>query len=98
MDAAPTDWRKRTGLGKSKYRWYFKSTVGKFFSDEDLKTWADKMGAKPGDMLLILSGEAEKTRKQLNELRLEMGRRMGLMKPGDFKPLMGRQFPAARMG
>jgi len=71
----------------------FKSSVGKFFSDDDLKIWADKMGAKAGDLLLILSGETEKTRKQLNNLRLEMGRRMGLMKEGDFKPLWVLDFP-----
>jgi len=51
------------------------------------------MGAKKGDMMLILSGEAEKTRKQLNELRLEMGRRMGLMDPKVFKPLWVVDFP-----
>ena len=44
-------------------------------------------------MILILAGEAEKTRKQLNELRLEMGRRLGLMKEGDFKPLWVVDFP-----
>jgi len=71
----------------------FKSSVGKFYSDEDLKAWSKKFNATPGDLLLILSGEAEKTRKQLNELRLEMGRRMGLMKPGDFKPLWVVEFP-----
>ncbi len=71
----------------------FKSSVGKFFSDEDLKIWADKMNAKAGDLLLILSGETDKTRKQLNNLRLEMGRRMGLMKEGDFKPLWVLDFP-----
>ncbi len=71
----------------------FKSSVGKFFSDDDLKVWANKMNAKPGDLLLILSGETEKTRKQLNNLRLEMGRRMGLMKEGDFKPLWVLDFP-----
>jgi len=71
----------------------FKSSVGKFFSDDDLKIWAEKFAAKAGDLLLILSGEAEKTRKQLSELRLEMGRRMGLMKPGDFKPLWVVDFP-----
>ena len=70
-----------------------KSSVGKFFSDEDLKTWGEKFGAKPGDMLLILSGETDKTRKQLNELRLEMGNRMGLIKPGDFKPMWVVDFP-----
>lgn len=71
----------------------FKSSVGKFYSDDDLREWAEAFGAQPGDMLLILSGEAEKTRKQLGELRLEMGRRMGLMKPGDFKPLWVVDFP-----
>ena len=71
----------------------FKSSVDKFFSPEDLKAWADKMGAKPGDLLLILAGETDKTRKQLNELRLEMGRRLGLMKEGEFKPLWVVDFP-----
>ncbi|MEZ4951978.1 MAG: aspartate--tRNA ligase [Saprospiraceae bacterium] len=95
-----TEWMQRPQIGAKGLVWVkvnpdgtIKSTVGKFFSDEDLKVWADKMGAKPGDMLLILSGEAEKTRKQLNELRLEMGRRMGLMKQGDFKPLWVVNFP-----
>ena len=71
----------------------FKSSVGKFYSDEVLQTWAEKMGAQVGDMLLILSGETDRVRKQLNELRLEMGRRMGLMKDGDFKPLWVVDFP-----
>ena len=71
----------------------FKSSVGKFYSDEVLQTWADKMNAQPGDMLLILSGETDRVRKQLNELRLEMGRRMDLMQPGDFKPLWVVDFP-----
>ncbi|TXB63207.1 aspartate--tRNA ligase [Phaeodactylibacter luteus] len=71
----------------------FKSSVDKFFNTEDLKGWADKMGAQPGDLMLVLAGEADKTRKQLNELRLEMGRRLGLMKPGDFKPLWVVDFP-----
>lgn len=70
-----------------------KSSIGKFFTDEALQGWAEKFGAKKGDMILILAGEAEKTRKQLNELRLEMGRRLGLMKEGDFKPLWVVDFP-----
>ncbi len=70
-----------------------KSSVGKFYTDEQLMAWLEKAGAKKGDMLLILSGEDEKTRKRLNELRLEMGRRMGLMKEGDFKPLWVVDFP-----
>jgi aspartyl-tRNA synthetase len=95
-----TEWMQRPQIGAKGLVWVkvnpdgtIKSTVSKFFSDEDLKVWADKMGAKSGDMLLILSGDAEKTRKQLNELRLEMGRRMGLMKQGDFKPLWVVNFP-----
>ncbi len=70
-----------------------KSSIGKFFTEEVLQGWAEKFGAKKGDMILILAGEAEKTRKQLNELRLEMGRRLGLMKEGDFKPLWVVDFP-----
>jgi aspartyl-tRNA synthetase len=70
-----------------------KSSVGKFYTDDDLNAWGEKMGAVQGDVLFILSGEAEKTRKQLNELRLEMGRRLGLMKAGDFKPLWVIDFP-----
>ena len=95
-----TEWMQRPQIGAKGLVYVkvngdgtFKSSVGKFFSDEDLQVWAEKMGAKAGDMLLILSGETEKTRKQLNELRLEMGRRMGLMKPGDFKPLWVIDFP-----
>lgn len=95
-----TEWMQRPQIGakglvyvKVNEDGTFKSSVGKFFGDEDLKAWAEKFDAKPGDMLLVLSGEAEKTRKQLNELRLEMGRRMGLMKAGDFRPLWVVDFP-----
>ena len=95
-----TEWMQRPQIGAKglvyvKYNddGSVKSSVGKFFSDDDLKAWGEKFGAKAGDMLLILSGETDKTRKQLNELRLEMGRRMGLMKPGDFKPLWVVDFP-----
>lgn len=95
-----TEWVQRPQIGakglvyvKVEDNGTFKSSVGKFFSDEDLKVWAEKFNAKPGDMLLILSGETEKTRKQLGELRLEMGRRMDLMKAGDFKPLWVVDFP-----
>lgn len=70
-----------------------KSSVDKFYSAEDLQAWLQRAGAQPGDLLLVLAGETEKTRKQLNELRLEMGRRLGLMKPGDFKPLWVVDFP-----
>jgi aspartyl-tRNA synthetase len=71
----------------------FKSSVDKFFNQDDLKAWSEKMDAKPGDLLLVLSGEADKVRKQLNELRLEMGNRLGLRNPDVFKPLWVVDFP-----
>jgi aspartyl-tRNA synthetase len=95
-----TEWMQRPQIGAKGLVYVkvgedgaFKSSVGKFFEDKDLKIWADKFNAKPGDILFILSGEEEKTRKQLSELRLEMGRKLGLMKPGDFQPLWVVDFP-----
>ena len=95
-----TEWMQRPQIGakglvnvKIAKDGSIKSSVGKFYNDEALKKWAEKFNAQPGDLLLILSGEAEKTRKQLNELRLEMGRKMDLMKSGDFKPLWVVDFP-----
>ena len=70
-----------------------KSSVGKFFSDDQLLEWCKAMDAKPGDLLLILSGEAMKTRKQLCELRLEMGNRLGLRPKNQFAPLWVIDFP-----
>lgn len=70
-----------------------KSTIGKFYTDEELLALGQKFGAEKGDVIFILSGELEKTRKQLNELRLEMGRRLGLMKPGEYAPLWVLDFP-----
>jgi aspartyl-tRNA synthetase len=71
----------------------FKSSVDKFFDQGQLKSWADKMGAKPGDLLLILAGHADKTRKALNALRLEMGTRLGLRPSDQFAPLWVLDFP-----
>jgi aspartyl-tRNA synthetase len=95
-----TDWVKRPQIGAKGLVYVrfnedgtIKSTVGKFFSDEDLQVWGEKMGAVKGDIIFALSGETDKTRKQLNELRLELGRRLGLMKPGEFKPLWVVDFP-----
>ena len=95
-----TEWMQRPQIGakglvyvKFQEDGSIKSTVGKFFDDDALKAWGEKFDAKPGDVVFILSGEAEKTRKQLSELRLEMGRRLGLMKEGDFKPLWVIDFP-----
>jgi aspartyl-tRNA synthetase len=95
-----TEWVKRPQIGAKGLVYVrcnpdgsFKSSVDKFFDAEALRAWSEKMGAQPGDLLLVLAGEAEKTRKQLNELRLEMGRRLGLMQAGDFKPLWVVDFP-----
>ena len=71
----------------------FKSSVDKFYSTEDLQAIADRFKAKPGDLILILSGETDKVRKQLNELRLEMGNRLGLRDPNVFAPLWVVDFP-----
>lgn len=71
----------------------FKSSVDKFYSPDDLRAWAARFGAKPGDLLLILCGEPAKTRKALGELRLEMGNRLGLRDKNTFAPLWVIDFP-----
>ena len=95
-----TEWMQRPQIGAKGLIYVklmadgsIKSTVGKFYTDEQLRAWAEKMGAETGDVMFIVSGEAEKARKQLSELRLEMGSRLGLMKDGDFKPLWVIDFP-----
>jgi aspartyl-tRNA synthetase len=70
-----------------------KSSIDKFYSAEQLSEWADYFKAEKGDLLLILAGETDKTRKQLNELRLEMGTRLGLRDKNVFKPLWVLDFP-----
>ncbi len=70
-----------------------KSSVDKFYSPEELKKWAGAFNAKPGDLMLILAGKAGKTRKALNELRLEMGTRTGQRSPEKFSPLWVYDFP-----
>ena len=95
-----TEWLQRPQIGCKGLvyvKWNnddsIKSSVGKFYSDEDLKGWLAKAGAAKGDTLFVLCGEKEKTQKQMNELRLEMGRRLGLMDPKVFKPLWVVDFP-----
>lgn len=95
-----TEWVQRPQIGakglvqvKFNTDGTFKSSVDKFYSPDDLKVWIEIACAKPGDIMFILCGEEEKTRKQLGELRLELGRRFGLMTPGDFKPLWVLDFP-----
>jgi aspartyl-tRNA synthetase len=97
---ALTDFVKRpqVGAGGMVYIKYnadgsFKSSVDKFYSPDDLKAIADKFGAKPGDLMLILCGPAMKTRVQLCALRLEMGNQLGLRNPEVFAPLWVIDFP-----
>jgi aspartyl-tRNA synthetase len=70
-----------------------KSSVDKFFNEDELKKWAEKAGMKQGDLLLVLCGNTDKVRKQMNELRLEMGNRLGLRKKGEYKCLWVLDFP-----
>ncbi len=70
-----------------------KSSVDKFFTPDQLAEWAAAFGSRPGDLMLILAGPANKTRKALNELRLEMGNRLGMRNPSVFAPLWVYDFP-----
>ncbi|HPH47703.1 MAG TPA: aspartate--tRNA ligase, partial [Chryseolinea sp.] len=70
-----------------------KSSVDKFYSPEELKAWADKFNAQPGDLILLLAGETYTTRKQLNELRLLMGDKLGLRDKNTFSALWVLDFP-----
>lgn len=95
-----TEWLKRPQIGASglvyiKYNTdgTFKSSVDKFYSQEDLKAIAQKAQAQVGDLILLLCGEINKTRKQLSELRLHLGTVLGLRNPEVFKPLWVLDFP-----
>ncbi|KOF03967.1 aspartyl-tRNA synthetase [Roseivirga seohaensis subsp. aquiponti] len=97
---ALTDFVKRPQIGakglvyvKCNADGTFKSSVDKFYSEEDLKAWADKAGAKAGDLILVLSGTANETRKQMSELRLHMGKELGLRDKNTFQPLWVIDFP-----
>lgn len=70
-----------------------RSSVDKFYSEDELKEWATLFDAKPGDLILVMAGETELTLKALSELRLEMGERLGLRDPDTFKPLWVVDFP-----
>lgn len=100
-----TEWVKRPQIGAKGlvYIRYnadgtLKSSVDKFYSEEDLKKIAEKFDAKAGDLILIISGDAGKARKQLNELRLEMGSRLGLRNPNEFSALWVVDFPLLEFG
>ena len=95
-----TDWVKRPQIGAKGLIYCrvnedgtTKSSVDKFFDENARSAWADKTGAGKGDLILVLSGELDKTRKQLGELRLHLGEEMGLRDPKVFKPLWVMDFP-----
>jgi aspartyl-tRNA synthetase len=94
------DWMKRPQIGalgmvyvKCNEDGTYKSSVDKFYDQEDLAKWAQITGAKPGDMIFILSGQADKTRTQLSALRMELATRLGLRNPAEFAPLWVVDFP-----
>ena len=94
------DWVKRPQIGAKGLIWVkcnedgsYKSSVDKFFTPADLSGWAERSGAKAGDLILVLSGEAKTTRTQLSALRMELAERLGLRKPEEFAPLWITDFP-----
>jgi aspartyl-tRNA synthetase len=95
-----TEWVKRPQIGATGMVYCrvgldgsLKSSVDKFYNEEELKNWVKAFDAKPGDLILILAGEANKTRKALNELRLEMGTCLGLRDKNTFSCLWVVDFP-----
>ena len=94
------DWVKRPQIGAKGLIWVkcnadgsHKSSVDKFFNAEDLAQWAERCDAIAGDLILVLSGDANTTRTQLSALRMELGERLGLRKPEEFAPLWVTDFP-----
>lgn len=94
------DWVKRPQIGalgmvyvKCNEDGSFKSSVDKFYDQDDLAKWAEKTGAKPGDLICVLSGATNKVRAQLSALRMEMAERLGLRNPEEFAPLWVVDFP-----
>jgi aspartyl-tRNA synthetase len=71
----------------------FKSSVDKFYDQEDLAKWAETTGGKPGDLICVLSGQTNKVRAQLSALRMELAERLGLRNPDEFAPLWVVDFP-----
>lgn len=95
-----TEWVKRPQIGmqglvyiKCNADGTYKSSVDKFYTEDKLKAIADAAGAKAGDLVLILAGREERTRKATSELRLEMGKRLGFRKEDEFKLLWVMDFP-----
>ncbi|WP_108803458.1 aspartate--tRNA ligase [Aquimarina sp. Aq107] len=94
------DWVKRPQVGalgmvyvKCNEDGSYKSSVDKFYDQSDLSKWAETTGAKPGDLICVLSGQATKVRGQLSALRMELAERLGLRNPEEFAPLWVVDFP-----
>ncbi|MEC7782376.1 MAG: aspartate--tRNA ligase, partial [Bacteroidota bacterium] len=94
------DWVKRPQVGalgmvyvKCNEDGSFKSSVDKFYDQEDLAKWAEATGAQPGDLICVLSGETSKSRAQLSALRMELATQLGLRKSDEFAPLWVVDFP-----
>ena len=94
------DWVKRPQVGakgmvyvKCNEDGSYKSSVDKFYNQEDLSSWAEITGAKAGDLICVLSGSTDKTRAQLSALRMELAERLELRKPNEFAPLWVMDFP-----
>lgn len=94
------DWVKRPQVGalgmvyvKCNEDGSFKSSVDKFYDQDDLAKWAETTGAKAGDLICVLSGKTSKVRAQLSALRMELAERLGLRKPDEFAPLWVVDFP-----
>ena len=94
------EWVQRPQIGATGLVWArynedgtFKSSVDKFYSQEDLAAWAERMNAKPGDLMLVMSGNVNKVRGQLSALRMEIAERLGLRNPEVFAPLWVVDFP-----
>ena len=95
-----TDWVKRPQIGAGGLAYLriqedgtYKSSVDKFYDQSDLENWANKAGAKQGDILFILSGDKDKVRNQLGALRVHVADNLGLKNPEEFKPLWVVDFP-----
>ena len=93
-------WVKRPQIGANGLIWVkynedesLKSSVDKFYSQEDLLSWAELSGAKPGDLILVMSGETNKVRTQLSALRMHLATELGLRDPNVFAPLWVLDFP-----
>ncbi|MDG1054220.1 MAG: aspartate--tRNA ligase [Flavobacteriaceae bacterium] len=94
------DWVKRPQIGANGLVWVkcnedgsYKSSVDKFYGQEDLAQWAKASGANAGDLIIVMAGDTHKTRTQLSALRMELAEQLGLRKPNEFAPLWVIDFP-----